>query len=382
MGVGSDIEVRLQAQESRSKDADWDDREAWIEKEIHRKHGEDETYSNYRMETFPLMAEPQEARANPSHRNLEESSMQELQMRSRTARQKRTSNRKGISMSCPVIDLLLCTAIAGMGLGAAMARGKDQAYVSQAPELEAGFHLLYELKPAEAHAQFEAWEKSHPEDPIGGASQAVSYLFEECNRQGVLTSEFFLDDKRLLGKIGVEPGQKLRAAFFAAEQRAQDLARSQLETNPDDVDALFAMALSLGIQAGYTGLIDKHQVESLRMIREADKYAKRLLAAAPDAADAYLTLGATNYIIGSQPAHKRFFLAFAGIRGDKRLGMQQLEIAAARGHYLRPFAKIMLTVAALREKQLDVARTQLAELAAEFPANPLFATELAKLSSS
>ena len=62
MGVGSDIEVRLQAQESRSKDADWDDREAWIEKEIHRKHGQDETYSNYRMETFPLMAEPQEAR--------------------------------------------------------------------------------------------------------------------------------------------------------------------------------------------------------------------------------------------------------------------------------------------------------------------------------
>jgi len=114
-------------------------------------------------------------------------------------------------MSCPVIDLLLCTAIAGMGLGAAMARGKDQAYVSQAPELEAGFHLLYELKPAEAHAQFEAWEKSHPEDPIGGASQAVSYLFEECNRQGVLTSEFFLDDKRLLGKVGVEPGQELRA---------------------------------------------------------------------------------------------------------------------------------------------------------------------------
>jgi hypothetical protein len=28
-------------------------------------------------------------------------------------------------------------------------------------ELEAGFHLLYELKPAEARAKFEAWQKSH-----------------------------------------------------------------------------------------------------------------------------------------------------------------------------------------------------------------------------
>jgi predicted Zn-dependent protease len=75
------------------------------------------------------------------------------------------------------------------------------------------------------------------------------------------------------------------------------------------------------------------------------------------------------------------FLVFAGIRGDKRRGIQQMEIAAARGHYLRPFAKIWLALAALREKQIDVARKQLTELFAEFPGNPLFANELARLST-
>src|ERR1039458_4292205 len=45
----------------------------------------------------------------------------------------------------------------------------------------------------------------------------------------------------------------------------------------------------------------------------------------------------------------------------------------------RPFAKIMLALAALREKKAEVARTQLEELVAEFPENPLFALELAKL---
>ena len=35
------------------------------------------------------------------------------------------------------------------------------------PELDAGFHLLYELKPEQSHTQFEAWQKSHPEDPLG-----------------------------------------------------------------------------------------------------------------------------------------------------------------------------------------------------------------------
>ena len=248
------------------------------------------------------------------------------------------------------------------------------------PELDAGFHLLYELKPAEARAQFAAWQKSHPEDPLGSASEAASYLFEECYRQGILTSEFFLDNKRFLGKVALKPDPALRAAFFAADKHAQDLARLRLNANPVDPNALFAMTLSLGMQADYASLIDKHQVESLKMTGEADKYAKKLLAVAPEAADAYLGLGTANYVIGSLSAPKRFLLAFAGIHGDTRLGIQQLEIAATSGHYLRPFAKILLALTALREKKTDVARTQLTELVAEFPENPLFASELAKLS--
>ncbi|MGA3055859.1 MAG: hypothetical protein ABSD63_16765 [Candidatus Korobacteraceae bacterium] len=251
--------------------------------------------------------------------------------------------------------------------------------VLHVPELETGFHLLYELKPEEARAQFAAWQKSYPADPLGSASQAAAYLFEECYRQGVLTSEFFLDDKRFLGKVALKPDPELRAAFFAADKQAQDLAQMRLKTNPDDTNALFAMTLSLGMQADYASLIDNHQVESLRMIGDADSYAKKLLVVAPDAADAYLTLGAANYIIGSLPAYKKLFLAFAGIHGNKKVGIQQLEIAAERGHYLRPFAKIMLALAALREKKTEVARTQLEELVAEFPENQLFTSELAKL---
>ena len=247
------------------------------------------------------------------------------------------------------------------------------------PELDAGFHLLYELKPGEARAQFAAWQKAHPEDPLGSASEAAAYLFEECYRQGVLTSEFFLDDKRFLGKVALKPDPELRAAFFAADKKAQDLARLRLNTAPGDTNALFAMTLSLGMQADYASLIDKRQVESLKMIGDADSYAKRLLVVAPAAADAYLTLGAANYIIGSLPGYKKLFLAFAGIHGSKKVGIQQLEIAAESGHYLRPFAKIMLALAALREKKTEVARKQLQDLVAEFPENPLFASELAKL---
>ncbi len=250
------------------------------------------------------------------------------------------------------------------------------------PELDTGFHLLYELKPDEARNQFEALQRAHPEDPLGSAAEAAAYLFEECYRQGVLTSEFFLDDKRFLGEIPLKPDPDLRAAFFAKDKKAQDLAQLQLKSNPDDPNALFAMALSVGMQADYASLIDKQQLDSLKMIGVADTYAKKLLVIAPDAADAYLGLGTANFIIGSLPGIKKFFLGFAGIHGDKKLGIQQLEIAADHGRYLRPFAKILLAMAALREKKPEVARAQLSELVAEFPDNPLFVTELAKLKRS
>ena len=252
----------------------------------------------------------------------------------------------------------------------------------RASELDAGFHFLYELKFEEARNQFEAWQKSHPEDPLGSASEAASYLFEECYRQGVLTSEFFVDDKRFLGKTPLKPDAKLRAAFFAADKQAQDLAQPQLKANPKDANALFAMTLSVGMQADYASLIDKQQLASLKMTREADQYAKKFLVVVPDAADAYLGLGMANYIVGSLSELKKFFLGFAGIHGDKKVGIQQLEIVANQGRYLRPFAKILLALAALREKKTEVARKQLTELVAEFPENSLFASELAKLNIS
>jgi len=280
------------------------------------------------------------------------------------------------------LRLLLCIALMLNIIGdqAAFAFSRQTPVVAlQVPELDAGFHLLYELKFVEARSRFDAWRKSHPEDPLGSASEAASYLFEECYRQDILTSEFFLDDKRFLGDVPLKPDPELRAAFFAADKEAQELAQQRLKTDPGDTNALFAMTLSLGMQSDYASLIDKHQVASMKMVRDADKYAQRLLVAAPDAADAYLTLGAANYIIGSLPRFKRLFLGFAGIHGNKQVGIRQLEIAAAYGHYLRPFAKIMLALAALREKKPEVARAQLQELVTEFPENQLFVTELVKL---
>jgi hypothetical protein len=247
------------------------------------------------------------------------------------------------------------------------------------PTIESGFHSLYETRFEEARAQFQAWESSNPEDPSGHAFEAASYLFEEFYQQGVFTSEFFLDDDRLLGGIAGKPSEARRARFLSAIATAQALAERRLAKNPKDAEALFALTITSGMMADYSSLLDKNQFESLKFVRKSENYADKLLAVNADSADAYLALGAANYIIGSLPFHKRAFLWLGGVRGNRQLGITQLSVAAEHGNYLRPFAKILLALIDLREKQPSKARVQLTELAAEFPQNRSFARELALL---
>jgi hypothetical protein len=250
------------------------------------------------------------------------------------------------------------------------------------PQIDQGFGLLYSLKFAEARARFATWQKMNPDDPLGHISTAASYLFEEFYAQHVLTSSFFLNDERLLGGIQGKPDEVRKTFFLKANQKGKQLALKQLSANSSDADALFALATAAGLQSDFEAVLEKRQMRSLSLIKEADGYAQRLLALQPARADAWFSLGAANYIIGSLPAYKRFFLWFGGIHGDKNAGMEQMRITAETGRYLKPFAEIFLALAAMREKQDELARNLLQDLVARFPENPLFQTELVRLENS
>jgi hypothetical protein len=118
----------------------------------------------------------------------------------------------------------------------------------------------------------------------------------------------------------------------------------------------------------------------LRRTKEANEYAKRLLAQNPEATDAYVALGMANSMIGSLGLASRFTLWFGGIHGDKKLGMEQLAKTAENGLYLKPFTKIVLALAAHRQKQDPLAQKLSRELTEQSPGNELFASEYAKAS--
>ena len=257
----------------------------------------------------------------------------------------------------------------------------DSPAFTAVPELSAGFDLLYEQKFAEARQIFASWESRNLEDPFGEVAVAASYLFEELYLHGVLTSDFFLNEKRFLHGIDGRPNPERMSHFGEALARARELAMVRQKTNPNDGEALFALTLAAGMESDAESILQKKHLDGLKHLKEANKYAESLLAGNPDAVDAYIALGIANYIIGSQTAGSRFALWFDGIHGNKKLGMEQVAKTVENGRYLRPFAKILLALAACRERQVALAQKLLRELSEQYPASELFVSEYDKVLS-
>jgi hypothetical protein len=247
------------------------------------------------------------------------------------------------------------------------------AALAQSPGLVPGFHLLYHLRFADARAVFLNWQREHPKDPMGFVAEAASHLFEEFEHHGVLTTEFFLNDDLLLGGIPGTGDPARTKAFEQANARAR-----QLSSAPEP-NALLAQTLATGMAADYAALITKRQIESLRQIRAAEAFGRRLLALAPSVTDGYVALGAANYILASLPSYKRAVLWFGGMQGNKQRGIDQLTQAARGGQYLGPYAKMLLALVFTREKRYTDAVRLMRELTTEFPESPVFAREHAKI---
>lgn len=251
----------------------------------------------------------------------------------------------------------------------------------KANDIELAFSRLYSFDFPGAHTVLNRYIASNPDDPLGYAVRSSTYLFTEMDRLSILESEFFSDDKRIAEKKKLKPDPLVKTQLLKAIDDAQSRAQNRLNANPSDQDALFSMCITTGVQTDYTALVEKKQISSLSMVKKGAVYAQRLLKLNPNFYDAYLTTGMTEYVIGSLPFFVRWFIKVENINGNKEQGIKTVEIVAQKGHYLKPFAKILLAMAHLREKRPRAAEQILAELVNDYPENSLFRKELAQLSA-
>jgi hypothetical protein len=120
----------------------------------------------------------------------------------------------------------------------------------------------------------------------------------------------------------------------------------------------------------------------LHYTKESSAWADQLLAAHPTCYDGHLAGGISRYIVGSMAAPVRWLLRMGGVSGDKARGIAELQTTAKNGRLLAPFARILLAIAYVRDKNTPRAREILLALQKDFPNNHLFPRELARLDKS
>jgi hypothetical protein len=245
--------------------------------------------------------------------------------------------------------------------------------------MDEGYRDMYNLQFDSAHHFFQQWEQAHPQDPLGPVSDAAAYLFSEFDRLHILESELFIDDSNFEKRSRMTPDPVAKRAFEAKLEKAQQLADSILTRNPNDPDALFAKIMGLGLRGDYAALVEKRDMAGLSYLKTGRALAEKLLAQNSSYYDAYLAVGVENYLLSLKPAPMRWLLRMTGAQTDHDTGLRQLRITAEKGHYLLPYARLLLAVAALRDKDRSQAKNLLGDLAREFPENRLYARELAKL---
>ncbi len=275
-------------------------------------------------------------------------------------------------MTKAVILALALLLAAGMG---------SAADIGSAPGgLELGYLQMYDLQFTAAHKTFADYSQVYPDDPLAPVSDAAAYLFAEFDRLKILQSEFFVHDENFRGqhqKLNADPA--VRKAFDADLAKADKLATATLRGMPRDSNALFASVMVLGLRADFDGLIDKRDLSALASVKSGRALAERLLTIDPSYYDAHLAVGVENYMLSLKPAPVRWFLQLAGAQTDRETGVERLTLTAEKGHYLKPYARLLLAVDALRRKDTGKAREILTALTQQFPHNRLYVEELARL---
>jgi hypothetical protein len=242
--------------------------------------------------------------------------------------------------------------------------------------LDNGYWQMYNLQFDQAHQTFAEWHRLHPKDSIAAVSDAAAYLFSEFESLHILQLEFFVHDNYFYIDRKPVPEPQSNQKFESALNRAAELAARE----PQDPSASFATVLCHGLRSIYLALIEQHYAASFWEIKVARTLAEQLLAKHPEYYDAWIVIGLENYILSQKSASVRWLLRLSGGQTKQALGIEKLRLTGEKGHYLAPFARLLLAVAALRDHNTDGARDLLEGLAREFPNNSLYSQELALLS--
>jgi tetratricopeptide (TPR) repeat protein len=239
---------------------------------------------------------------------------------------------------------------------------------------------LYNLDFNTAQRGYETLTQDYPDNPDYWNALAASIWLHIMYDQQKLNVESFsggsLGTKNSRDVVNPAEEKRLRETINVAIAKADAI----LKKNPKDVRALYAKGISNATLASFEASAKRAYFSAGTKAKIARDLHQQVLELDPSFDDARTSVGAFNYVVGVVPGFVRFLLMPIGIRSaGKDVGIQQLEIAAAKGKTTATDARMMLIVVYNREKRYDDALKNITELHARYPRNFIF--ELAKAST-
>lgn len=247
------------------------------------------------------------------------------------------------------------------------------------PEVEAALDDFYMLDYAEAQSGFEKVAAENPTDPMALDYVLYNTVVRELYRLDLLDTTWYVHDGFLSGRHPVTEDLRVRARVDALYNRAIQLSNQRLQADPKDVDALFARGFATSMQTMYTGMVEKRYGPALRLALAARNDNDAVLRLDPKYADAYLSVGVHEYIVGSLSLPFKLLIGIVGIHGSRSKGIEDLRHAGQDGTINSVPARTALALFLRREAKYPQAFQVIDGLRRQCPRSFLFTLEQANL---
>jgi hypothetical protein len=244
--------------------------------------------------------------------------------------------------------------------------------------VQSAYEHFYNMEYDPATADFERNLQKHPNDPFAVNHLLTAVLMRDLYETGAMNTGDYANDS-FIGRAPRPTDQKIKDRIKELAHRAETLEEQRLKANPKDVDALYCRGVTRAQFAVYTALVERAWFTALRNAVGARHDHERVLELDPDYIDAKLVVGTHNYVVGNLPWSVKMAAALAGLSGSKEKGLAYLREVAKQEGSNSVDAKIVLCLFLRREHEYDEALGYIQGLAAEYPKNHLFPTEVANL---
>jgi tetratricopeptide (TPR) repeat protein len=276
------------------------------------------------------------------------------------------------------ILLFACLFLAGAVSAAAQTVDTDP--LNRDPEVVDAFQHFYIMDYDGALARFNKVQAQHRSDPIATDYILYTTLFQELFRLDLLDTTFYANDGFLTGRHTVIEDPKARDRIKFLADRATEQANSQLLTNPNDVNALFARGWARSLEACYLAMVERSYTAGLKLALGARNDHQRVLEINPNYVDAKMVVGIYQYVVGSLPFAFKMLVGIAGIHGTKAAGLALLQDSADHGVITSVESRTAMMLFLRREAKYEQAKEIAEGLARQYPRDFLFALEVANLS--